>query len=68
MDIQLPDISGLEIIKHIKKEKSNIPIIAQTANAMDGDKVKYLEAGCSDYISKPIKMHTLLEKIKNVCE
>ena len=67
MDMQLPDISGLEVIKHIKESNSKFPIIAQTANAMEGDQTKYLNAGCDDYISKPIKAKLLLDKIRAVC-
>ena len=67
MDIQLPDISGVKVIKHIRENNSKLPIIAQTANAMEGDSTKYLDAGCNDYISKPIKAKVLLDKIRCVC-
>jgi PAS domain S-box-containing protein len=66
MDIQLPDISGMEIIKYMKNKNPDIPIIAQTAHAMDEDKTKYIDAGCDDYISKPIKASKLLSKINNI--
>jgi len=63
IDIRLPDISGLEVTKEIKNIRSNIPVIAQTAYALKSDKRKSLEAGCNDYISKPIKKDELLSII-----
>ncbi len=62
MDIKMPDISGLEAVKKIRKFNKEIPIIAQTAYALEGDKEKAIEAGCNDYISKPINRNDL-EKI-----
>ncbi len=63
MDIQLPILDGLEATKQIKEFRPDLPIIAQTANAMDDDKPIILDAGCDDYISKPIDRIDLLEKI-----
>ena len=56
MDIQLPKTDGLALTKEIKSrtDTSDIPIVAVTAYAMKGDREKILEAGCDDYISKPI--------------
>ncbi|MDR1671937.1 MAG: response regulator [Bacteroidales bacterium] len=63
MDMHLPKISGLEASKIILKHRPDMPIIAQTANAMSDDKDRCLNAGCVDYISKPIDMHNLFAKI-----
>jgi PAS domain S-box-containing protein len=63
MDVQLPDINGLEVTKMIKGMERNIPVIAQTAYAMQGDEVKCLKSGCDDYISKPIDISDLFFKI-----
>ncbi len=63
MDIRLPGIDGLEITRRIKALKPNIPIIAQTAYAMSGDRERALSAGCDDYISKPFKRQQLLDLI-----
>jgi CheY-like chemotaxis protein len=63
MDVHLPEMSGLEATDRIKKMSATLPIIAQTANAMSEDKDKCLEAGCVDYISKPIDMSELITKI-----
>lgn len=60
LDIQLPDTSGYELVKIFKEISPNIPVIAQTAYAMPEDKEKCLQAGCDDYISKPIDIAKLL--------
>ena len=65
MDIQLPGKNGNEATSQIKKINKNIPVIAQTAHAMENDKQKSLEAGCDDYITKPINMKILLNSIAN---
>ena len=63
MDIQLPQMNGYEATREIKKFRKSLPIIAQTAFAMAGDKEKSILAGCDDYISKPININKLLPKI-----
>lgn len=63
MDVQLPVMSGIESMKEIRKINFNLPIIAQTAFAMSGDKEKYINEGFNDYISKPINLQELLALI-----
>lgn len=63
MDIQLPDINGYEVTRKIKEKNRNVPIIAQTAYALAGDKEKALDSGCDDYVSKPIDRIELMDKI-----
>ncbi|HEY5470849.1 MAG TPA: PAS domain S-box protein [Bacteroidales bacterium] len=63
MDIKLPDINGLELTGIIKKINSKVKVIAQTAYALSGDREKAIEAGCSGYITKPIKRQELLNLI-----
>ncbi len=63
MDIQLPKLDGLKATKVIKKMRPDLPIISQTANAMQNDRSKSLDAGCIDYITKPINEKELIEKI-----
>ncbi|KJF44315.1 PAS domain S-box protein [Draconibacterium sediminis] len=64
LDIGLPDISGLDVAKKIKQSHSKIKIIVQTAYASTTDKENALKAGCDDFIVKPIRISTLLEKMK----
>src|SRR5512133_508431 len=54
MDIRLPGINGYKATIEIKKLRKDLPIIAQTAYALDGDRLKAFETGCDAYISKPI--------------
>jgi CheY-like chemotaxis protein len=65
MDIKMPEMNGYEATPEIKKIRPNLPIIAQTAYALAGEKEKILSAGCDDYLSKPIMGKVLLEKIDN---
>jgi PAS domain S-box-containing protein len=71
MDCQMPEMDGYEATGRIRDESSavknhKIPIIAMTANAMQGDRDKCLDAGMDDYISKPVKPEELLDAIKKV--
>ena len=63
MDIRLPDMDGYEAIRQIKIHKPELKIIAQTAYAAHDEKQKAFEAGCIDYISKPLKRNLLLSMI-----
>ena len=64
MDINLPIMNGYDATKAIKQFRPNLPIIAQTAYAITGDREKSSEAGCDDYISKPIRRDKLLSIIE----
>jgi len=63
MDIKMPGMNGLEATTQIKKIKPEIPIIIQTAHAMQNDEKISHEAGCDDYIAKPIKKERLISLI-----
>jgi len=65
MDVQLPEVSGLEVVKWIKEVDAlkSIPIIVVTAFAMRGDEEKIMQSGCAAYISKPIVIAEFLETI-----
>ena len=64
MDIKMPELDGYEATRQIRIFNKEIVIIAQTAYAQTGDREKALNAGCNDYISKPIKKDELLAVIK----
>jgi CheY-like chemotaxis protein len=65
LDIGLPEMDGLEIITHVRADSDlkNIPVIALTASAMRGDRERFLDAGCDDYLSKPIQAMKLINKV-----
>jgi CheY-like chemotaxis protein len=63
MDIKMPVVNGLESTRLIKKYKPQIKIIAQTAFAMPEDKQKCINAGCDDYITKPVIPEELYTKL-----
>lgn len=66
MDISLPGIDGVEATQRIKSHNGThaIPVIALTANAMRGDRERFIAAGCDDYLPKPISTADLLGMIK----
>ena len=66
MDIKLPEMDGYEATQKIREFNQKVPIIAQTAYAMADDRQKALDAGCDDYIAKPIKKDDLKEKIRKL--
>lgn len=67
MDLSLPRMDGWTATRTIKAESNlqHIPIIALTAHAMVGDRERALEAGCDDYISKPINLRELASKLSD---
>lgn len=70
MDIQLPEVSGLEVTKWLKADPGlkSIPIIAVTAFAMKGDEEKIRAGGCQEYLSKPISVQAFLTAVKRLLE
>lgn len=63
MDIKMPGMTGLEAVRRIRKFNKSVPIIAQTAYSLTGDRELALEAGCNDYISKPVNGSELRKMI-----
>lgn len=63
LDIGLPDMNGLDLVRKIRETDKNVYIIAQTAYAMISNKYDAIDAGCNDYIAKPINIDALIEKI-----
>ena len=67
MDISMPEMDGVEAtrcLRRLEGPESRVPIIALTANAMTGDREKFLAAGMTDYLSKPIHIKSLLAAIE----
>ena len=64
MDIKLPDLDGLETTRQIREFNKSVIIIAQTAFGLNGDRELAIDAGCNDYIAKPINTAELLELLK----
>jgi two-component system cell cycle response regulator DivK len=67
MDIQLPEVSGLEVTKWLKEDEElrSIPVVAVTAFAMKGDEERIREGGCEAYLSKPISVSKFLETVRH---
>ncbi len=59
MDMHMPIMNGIKVLKELKQKKSYPPVVAITADAIKGSRQKYLEAGCTDYISKPFTRHDI---------
>jgi CheY-like chemotaxis protein len=64
MDIKMPVMDGLEATKKIKEMHPNLPIIALTANAFDSDRQLAFDAGCDDFLSKPVSSDQCIKTIK----
>jgi two-component system cell cycle response regulator DivK len=66
MDIQLPEVSGLEVTRTLKQDDvlRDIPVVAVTAFAMKGDEERIRSGGCEAYISKPISVATFLDTVR----
>mgnify|MGYP000584631419 FL=1 len=64
MDMKMPEMDGFAATKQIRERDKEIPIIAVTAFAFDQDRQKAIQAGCNDYMSKPISRDILKEMIR----
>ncbi len=68
MDLKMPIMDGLEATRQIKEKLPHMPILALTANAFDSDRQKALEAGCDDFMSKPVSAARCLQMIEKYCK
>lgn len=66
MDLKMPLMDGFEATKFIRQELPSLPIIALTAYSMQKDKLKAIDAGCSDILTKPVNKVLLLKKIEDL--
>ena len=68
MDMNMPELDGWEATRQIKaaEESRSIPVIALTAHAMSGDRERALQAGCTDYHTKPVELPKLLAQIESI--
>jgi two-component system cell cycle response regulator DivK len=69
MDVQLPGIDGVEALVRLRRDArtETIPVLALTAQAMDGDRERFLEAGFDGYLSKPMDVVELLRTVEAYC-
>ena len=70
MDVRLPDIDGVEALSRLRADErtASIPVLAVTAQAMHGDRERFLAAGFDDYISKPLNVVELVGRVRRHCE
>jgi two-component system, cell cycle response regulator DivK len=70
MDIQLPDLDGMQALQRLRADARTapIPVVALTAQAMQGDRERFLAAGFDGYVSKPVNVHDLIETVRHHCE
>ncbi len=69
MDIQLPDIDGVEALRRLKADErfAPVPVVALTAQAMEGDRERFLAAGFDGYLSKPVDITEFVAAVKAYC-
>jgi two-component system cell cycle response regulator DivK len=70
MDIQLPDIDGIEALSRLRADgrTASVPVLALTAQAMEGDRERFLAAGFDGYLSKPVNVTDFVAIVKRYCE
>jgi DNA-binding response OmpR family regulator len=66
LDIMLPYLNGFEVAEHVRSKDAQIPILILTARGEDGDRIKGLEAGADDYLTKPFHLQELILRIKGM--
>jgi two-component system, cell cycle response regulator DivK len=69
MDVQLPGINGVETLERMRQNErtASIPVLALTAQAMSGDRERFLDAGFDGYLAKPVDVRALIEAVREHC-
>jgi CheY-like chemotaxis protein len=67
-DMQMPEIDGYTAVRLLREKGCDLPIIALTAFAMKADSLKCVEAGCNDYLSKPLNSRSLIKAVSHWLE
>ena len=70
MDVQLPGIDGVEALARLRRDErtASIPVLALTAQAMSGDRERFLEVGFDGYLSKPVDVAELIQAVRENCD
>ena len=70
MDIQLPDLDGVQALRRLRADErtAGIPVLALTAQAMRGDRERFLAAGFDGYLSKPVDVRELIGTVREHCD
>jgi two-component system cell cycle response regulator DivK len=70
MDIQLPDADGVDVLRRLRTDHRTaaIPVLAVTAQAMQGDRERFLAAGFDGYVSKPLHVGELIDTVRRHCD
>ena len=70
MDVQLPGIDGVEALERLRQNERtvSIPVLALTAQAMSGDRERFLEAGFDGYLAKPVDVGELIQTVREHCD
>jgi two-component system, cell cycle response regulator DivK len=70
MDVQLPDFDGVEALRRLRADERTaaIPVLAVTAQAMRGDRERFLAAGFAGYLSKPVNVRELIGSVRQYCD
>jgi two-component system cell cycle response regulator DivK len=70
MDIELPGIDGMEALARLRRDErtASIPVLALTAQAMSGDRERFLEVGFDGYLSKPVDVAELIQAVRENCD
>lgn len=69
MDVRLPDMNGVEALSRLRMDErtAHIPVLAVTAQAMKGDRDRFIEAGFDGYLSKPVEIDEFLTMVEKLC-